>query len=85
MGATAFRMLCRRAAQSAQITKRVHPHLLRHSFATHLLEAGVDVRTIQVLLGHNSLRTTTRYTRVSTERLHSVRLPLDLLDDLTTP
>ena len=85
LGQTALRMICRRAAKRAQITKRVYPHLLRHSFATHLLEAGVDLRTIQVLLGHNSIKTTARYTHVSSDRLHSVRLPRDLLDDLAPP
>ncbi len=77
--------VCKQAAQSAGIERRVSPHTLRHSFATHLLEAGVDVRTIQMLLGHAALKTTSRYTHVSTERLSSIRTPLDLLDDLPTP
>lgn len=73
---------CKKAAREAGIEKNVSPHTLRHSFATHLLEAGVDVRTIQVLLGHGALRTTSRYTHVSTEKLRSITTPLDLLDDL---
>lgn len=77
--------VCRKAARQAGIKKRVSPHTLRHAFATHLLEAGVDVRTIQMLLGHGSLRTTSRYTHVSTEKICSIRTPLDLLDDLPTP
>jgi site-specific recombinase XerD len=75
---------CRRAARHAGIEKRVSPHTLRHSFATHLHEAGVGVRTIQMLLGHGALKTTCRYTHVSTEHLRSIRTPLDLLDDLPT-
>jgi len=67
------------AAEQARITKPVRPHVLRHSFATHLLDAGTDVRVIQVLLGHRSLQTTMRYTRVSTAIVQKAPSPLDLL------
>jgi site-specific recombinase XerD len=67
------------AAQAAQITKRVGPHTLRHSFATHLLEDGVDIRVIQVLLGHSKLETTSLYTRVATRTVRTVISPLDKL------
>jgi site-specific recombinase XerD len=67
------------AAEQAQLTKTVKPHVLRHSYATHLLDAGTDVRVIQALLGHSSLRTTMRYTRVSTAIVQKTPSPLDLL------
>ena len=70
------------AAHTAGITKRVGPHTLRHSFATHLLEDGVDIRIIQVLLGHAQLQTTTLYTRVATRTVRNVVSPLDRLSML---
>lgn len=67
------------AAKKVGIHKRVNPHQLRHAFATHLLENGTDIRVIQVLLGHHSIRTTAHYTRVSTRHVASVSSPLDAL------
>jgi integrase/recombinase XerD len=67
------------AAEEAGIKKPVRPHVLRHSYATHLLDAGTDVRVIQSQLGHNSLQTTMRYTRVSTALVQKTPSPLDLL------
>ena len=73
---------CHAAAQAAGITKRVTPHTLRHSFATHLLEQNIDVRVIQVLLGHAKLETTALYTRVATNTIREVKSPLDRLTPL---
>jgi integrase/recombinase XerD len=67
------------AAEAAGIKKRVSPHTLRHSFATHLLEQDTDIRVIQVLLGHAKLDTTARYTRVANTTIRSVTSPLDRL------
>jgi site-specific recombinase XerD len=73
---------CQAAAQMAELTKRVTPHTLRHSFATHLLEQNIDVRVIQVLLGHSKLETTALYTRVATNTIREVMSPLDRLTPL---
>ncbi len=70
---------CQQAAQRAGLQKDVHPHTLRHCFATHLLEAGADLRTIQILLGHNDLKETARYLHLSQRHLHAASSPLDSL------
>ncbi len=75
----AVRKALREAKAKAGITKRVTPHSLRHAFATHLLEAGADIRTIQALLGHGSIRSTARYTQVSVAHVCRTRSPLDRL------
>jgi len=71
--------VCQQAAQRAGIQKTVHPHTLRHCFATHLLEAGADLRTIQMLLGHRDLEETTIYLHLSERHLSATVSPLDLL------
>jgi site-specific recombinase XerD len=73
------RAVFHKAARGAGLAKRVTPHVLRHSFATHLHEAGNDIRTIQELLGHASIRTTQRYTHVSARVVGHTKSPLDLI------
>jgi site-specific recombinase XerD len=73
---------CQKSAQRAGLQKHVHPHTLRHCFATHLYEAGTDLRTIQVLLGHEDLKDTLLYVHLAIQRLNSTASPLDsLLND----
>jgi integrase/recombinase XerD len=71
---------CKEAARHAGITKHVTPHTLRHSWATHLLESGADLRTIQMLLGHADLETTAKYLHLSQRHLQAVANPLESLD-----
>jgi integrase/recombinase XerD len=78
----AVHKICVRAAQDAGLGKHVTVHTLRHSFATHLLEAGTDLRTIQVLLGHRKLETTAIYTHVSPAAVEATRSPLDRIGPL---
>jgi integrase/recombinase XerD len=76
---------CHEAAQRAGIQKRLHPHTLRHCFATHLLEAGADLRTIQILLGHRDLEETTIYLHLSQRHLSATASPLDALSLFAKP
>jgi site-specific recombinase XerD len=77
--AAPVRAALKQAIRKAGISKRVTLHSLRHSFATHLLESGTDIRVIQALLGHGSIRSTQRYTQVSKKHVARVQSPLDML------
>jgi integrase/recombinase XerD len=86
----AVREACQRAHRRSRIAKPITPHSLRHAFAVHLLEAGTDIRTIQLLLGHRRLETTARYLRLATTNVCATVSPLDLLPrpvpaDVTPP
>ena len=78
----AVEQACQKAQRAVGIDKPVTPHSLRHAFATHLLEAGTDVRRIQLLLGHRSLATTSRYLKIATSSLCATVSPFDQLPDL---
>jgi len=71
--------IVKKASEKAGIKKNVHPHTLRHSFATHLLENGVDIRIIQKLLGHSDIKTTQIYLKISNQSIKNVMSPLDNL------
>lgn len=75
---------CHRAAEACGLSKTVTPHTLRHCFATHLLETGTDLRTIQILMGHSSLRTTATYLHVAARAAEEVKSPLDRLESFPT-
>jgi site-specific recombinase XerD len=83
LSVSSVQRVCSIAQRKARLSKRVTTHTMRHCFATHLLEAGVDLRTIQLLLGHQSLSTTTVYLHVATRALKSTEGPLDLLRGAT--
>jgi integrase/recombinase XerD len=85
IGRSAVELVCKQTRRLYHIAKPITPHSMRHAFAVHLLERGVDVRTIQLLLGHRSLATTARYLRMSTSKVCSTASPLDLLPQPLPP
>jgi len=85
IGPAVLHAACRSACAASGLSKRVTVHTLRHSFATHLLESGTDIRIIQALLGHSSLNTTARYTQVATSTIRATPSPLDRLHLEVTP
>jgi integrase/recombinase XerD len=77
----AFNKALRKAAGKASIDKKVSPHTLRHSYATHMIESGVDLRSVQLLLGHGSIQSTARYIHLTHARMQSLKSPLDALSE----
>jgi site-specific recombinase XerD len=80
MNTASLQTVCREAARAAGLSKRVTVHTLRHSFSTHLVENGTDIRIIQVVLGHSRITTTERYAQVSNKVMAATVSPLDTLD-----